>query len=103
MNKNNTIGQKIRFLRKLRGFSQTRLAKIIGCVFQSVNKYETGEQIVPITKLYLISKGLGVDIEYFLNLEENNENNSNYFLLKSLFLYTNIKFDTTNLEEKSIS
>ncbi len=98
MNKKNIIGKKIRVLRKLRGFSQTQLAEKIKCVFQSVNKYETGEQNVSVEKLYLISKALGANIQYFINFEEYDENNFNYLLLKCLFLYTNIKIKIPNLE-----
>ena len=59
------VGERIRELRKSRGFSQGELGDLIGVSFQQVQKYETGRNRVGASRLWEISKVLEAQIEYF--------------------------------------
>lgn len=59
------IGARIRFRRSLIGISQAKLAECIGITFQQLQKYERGINRVSASRLYQISKALGVSIQYF--------------------------------------
>ena len=39
---NRTVGTNIKYLRKLRSFTQTRVARDLDCTFQQIQKYEKG-------------------------------------------------------------
>ena len=45
MGNNLAIGQYIQFLRKQKNLSQKELAHSLGCSFQAVSKWETGENL----------------------------------------------------------
>jgi len=59
------IGQKIRALRTLLGWSQTELADAAGISFQQVQKYENGTNRVGASRLQQFSEALGVPPSYF--------------------------------------
>jgi transcriptional regulator with XRE-family HTH domain len=59
------VGARIRFRRKLLGFSQQRLAEDLGLTFQQVQKYERGLNRVSASKLYEISRSLQTSVAYF--------------------------------------
>jgi len=74
---NHTLGKNIKYLRKQKGFNQTRIGKVIGTSFQQVQKYEGGKNsphpaaIVKLAKFFkismdrLCSQNLIEDIEKF--------------------------------------
>jgi transcriptional regulator with XRE-family HTH domain len=45
--------------------SQDNLASILGVTFQQVQKYESGVNRVSASRLFLISRALGVDMNFF--------------------------------------
>ncbi|NTG98896.1 helix-turn-helix transcriptional regulator [Agrobacterium rhizogenes] len=55
------IGGAIRNLRKQSGFSQEKLAGIVGVTFQQVQKYEKGTNRVAVSTLIAICHALGVE------------------------------------------
>lgn len=59
------VGLRIRLRRRQAGFSQQRLAEIIGLTFQQVQKYERGANRVSASKLWDIAEALGVSPAYF--------------------------------------
>ncbi|WP_153126517.1 helix-turn-helix domain-containing protein [Peribacillus tepidiphilus] len=61
------IGQKIKELRKQAGFSQSELAEGI-CTQAQISKIEKGDVYPYASTLYLISKKLGVDVNYFFDI-----------------------------------
>ena len=56
------VGQRVRLLRLDKGMSQTALAAALGLTFQQVQKYERGTNRISASKLFEISKALGVDV-----------------------------------------
>jgi transcriptional regulator with XRE-family HTH domain len=51
--------------RLLVGMSQERLGELLGITFQQVQKYEKGSNRVSASRLFQISRVLGVPIQYF--------------------------------------
>ncbi len=59
------VGNRIRLRRTLLGFSQEKLAALLGLTFQQVQKYERGMNRVGASRLWDISKVLEVPISFF--------------------------------------
>lgn len=57
------VGTEIAKVRKMRGLTQTQLAVALGLTFQQLQKYESGTNRISASKLYRISRHLGVEIE----------------------------------------
>ena len=75
------IGQKIKDRRIQIGLSQSKISDKLGITFQQFQKYETGKNRIPVSRLYKLLNILEVSFEYFfidLNefLNENNNLNS---------------------------
>ncbi len=57
--------------RALMGLSQERLAELVGVTFQQIQKYERGANRIGSSRLYELSRVLGVPVGYFFEgLEE---------------------------------
>ena len=52
---NKIIGKKIRELRNANGFSQSKLASMLGISYQQVHKYEKGVNCPNVTRLFQIA------------------------------------------------
>lgn len=59
------VGNRMRLRRNLLGISQEKLASLIGLTFQQVQKYERGTNRIGASRLWDLSKTLGVSITYF--------------------------------------
>lgn len=72
------VGLRVRLQRTLLGMSQSKLAEDLGLTFQQVQKYERGANRIGSSKLYKISKILGVSVEFFFDgFEESASNEKN--------------------------
>lgn len=58
-----TIGQNIRYYRKLRGYSQEKLAEMADINDKLVGFYETGKRIPPVINLVAIAEALEVTMD----------------------------------------
>jgi transcriptional regulator with XRE-family HTH domain len=68
------VGQKIRQRRWMVGMTQQQLAESVGIKFQQIQKYETGMNRVSASRLWDISRALGVSASFFFEgLSENAE------------------------------
>ena len=68
------IGANIRFRRHAKKMTQEDLAGHIGVQFQQLQKYETGQNRVSASKLYLIAKALETNVPaLFANLDHDPE------------------------------
>lgn len=69
------VGSRVRLRRMLLGMSQERLGDSMGLTFQQVQKYEKGANRIGASRLFHISKILGVPVGFFFeeapNIEEN--------------------------------
>jgi transcriptional regulator with XRE-family HTH domain len=59
------VGARIRLQRIIRGLTQSELAKLVGISFQSVQKYERGENRVSASRLYEIATAFGISEQFF--------------------------------------
>ena len=53
---NRTVGTNIKYLRKLRSFTQSRVARDLDCTFQQIQKYEKGMNGLSSLKLQKLAK-----------------------------------------------
>lgn len=71
------IGRRIRLRRTLLGYSQEKLADGLGITFQQIQKYENATNRVGGSRLWDISKLLGVNVGFFyIGLQEDSSNRS---------------------------
>src|SRR6201992_3742087 len=61
------VGSRIRLRRTLLGMSQERLGESLGLTFQQVQKYERGVNRVGASRLFDLSRVLGVPIRFFFD------------------------------------
>lgn len=61
----NTIGEKIRILRKAKGLTQAEFAEKIGVQRPTVGSYETGRRTPYVKDLEKIAAFFGVGLDYF--------------------------------------
>lgn len=59
------VGFRMRERRNQLGFSQERLGELLGVTFQQVQKYERGVNRMGASRLYHVSRVLGVPVQYF--------------------------------------
>ncbi len=59
------IGARIRHFRELTGFTQLELSNLVPCEPSTLAHYETGKNLVSMTKLIRISKILNVELYQF--------------------------------------
>lgn len=59
------IGQRMQLRRVMLGMSQTDLAKQCGISFQQIQKYETGGNRIPASRLFDISRALETSVAFF--------------------------------------
>ena len=67
------VGQKIRERRTMLGLTQQQLADLIGVTYQQAHKYERGINRVSAGRLFEISQVLGVEISFFYDGLDKNE------------------------------
>ena len=70
-----TFGEKLKGLRKEKGYSQEELAGLLEVSRQAVSKWESDRGIPEIDKLLQISNMFGVTLDYLLKSEGPDENN----------------------------
>lgn len=74
-----TIGDNLRWLRKDRGYTQKMIARHLGVSFQQVQKYETGQNKIPIEKLYQLKHMYQISYDVFFRMGEKAENEYDLF------------------------
>ena len=60
------VGLQLKKIRLMRGYTQTRVSKAINVTFQQIQKYEKGENRIPLVRLFEIGQYLKKPISYFL-------------------------------------
>lgn len=64
------LGLRLAAARKIKGYSQTKLAQLVGIKQTTYSAYETGKVEPSITTLYGLSKELEANIAWLLGLPE---------------------------------
>jgi transcriptional regulator with XRE-family HTH domain len=62
---NEQLGKRLFLRRRAMGLTQQSLAKAIGITFQQIQKYECGASRMSPSRLWALSKVLGVEVDYF--------------------------------------
>ena len=63
------FGQRVKELRKQKGWTQKELGNKLGVSFAQLNKYEGGTNIPPIDKLIFLASALETSIDYLVTGE----------------------------------
>jgi transcriptional regulator with XRE-family HTH domain len=61
------VGARVREQRERRGLTQANLASGLGVSYQQVQKYETGTNRIPVSRLYKVAQALEVPVTYFFD------------------------------------
>lgn len=101
---NENIGEKIRKIRKLKGFSQKELATKTGIAQNSIGNYERGERSPTMAVLEKIATALAVDLSELVDLSVSDEvitrlKNRDYELSNKIKIQLNL-IRTVALQEK---
>lgn len=59
------VGSRVRFRRMLLGMSQEKLGEKLGLTFQQIQKYEKGINRIGASRLFDLSRVLGVPVQFF--------------------------------------
>ena len=70
---NSLIGARIRFVRLIRGKTQTKVANAIGVTFQQIQKYEKGSNGISTPKLMKASKYLKFSLKWMFSVFKHKE------------------------------
>ena len=62
------ICQRLKELRKEKGFSQTVVANALGVVYQQYARYENGENEIPLHHAVTLAQFYGVSLDYLAGL-----------------------------------
>ncbi len=95
----NTIGYRIRTLRKQKGYNQQQLADILNKSLRTIQKYETGEIEISLSMINELAKVLGTTSTYLLGYDIKTEPNGLNCMADVMgFLFelekiTDLKFD----------
>ena len=68
------VGKRVRFKRKVLGYTQSDLADKVELTFQQIQKYEKGENRISASKLYQIAEVLNTNVSFFFEGYANSSN-----------------------------
>lgn len=77
-----TIGEKLRDIRKEKGFTQKELGNMLGITPQMIAQYESGKRKPKLETLQRIAEALGISWEIFMDEDEptGNSDNDHYYI-----------------------
>jgi transcriptional regulator with XRE-family HTH domain len=61
------VGARVRLRRNMLGLSQEKLGEALGLTFQQVQKYERGANRIGASRLFQLSRELGVPVSFFFD------------------------------------
>ena len=64
------IGERLRSIRKERGYKQEVFAEMIGCSSVTVSRWENGQCTMKIGELAKVAECLGISADYLLGIEK---------------------------------
>ena len=68
---NKDFGKHLQKLREAKGFSQEKLAELVGVEYQTISRIETGMYFTSFDNLQKISKALGLEIKDLFDFPQN--------------------------------
>jgi transcriptional regulator with XRE-family HTH domain len=63
------VGARLRQIRQEKNMTQADLAELLGCSASTISDYEFGNRAIPVADLEILSRGLGVTLEHFVDRE----------------------------------
>ena len=72
----NGLGERIRLYRETKQMRQRELAELVGLDQRAISLYEKGEVDIPITRLLLLARTLGVSITELVGVEVTHDSNA---------------------------
>lgn len=75
------IGQRVKEVRLLKGFSQQELGNELGLTFQQIQKYENGKNRISSSKLFCISRVFDIPITFFFEGLDNEDSSESPLIL----------------------
>ena len=72
------VGARVRMRRMMLSMSQEKLGDALGLTFQQVQKYEKGSNRVSASRLYQISRVLGVPVQFFYDELKGDDDTSGF-------------------------
>ena len=60
------IGLRLRLRRISLGYTQTKIAHLLKCTFQQVQKYELGKNVISLDKLLIFCEATDTNLDWFL-------------------------------------
>lgn len=93
------VAQKIRRTRLMRGMTQSVLADQIGCSFQQLQKYESGQNRVSASRLHEIAQALDVQPGTFFDGIDDNETVETIDTTSSRILFALARIDNPEVKE----
>ncbi len=103
------LGQRIRYMRKIRNVTQKRIMGLLNADPSSYVKYEKGERFLPISFLGQIALYLDVDPNYLIGVIDypapypkspENTENARQFILQEPYVALTFRHFPTNLYQK---
>ena len=64
------VCQRLKELRKEKGFSQKSVTETLGLVYQQYQKYENGTNEIPVKHLVTLAKFYGVSLDYLVGMTD---------------------------------
>jgi transcriptional regulator with XRE-family HTH domain len=61
------VGARLRQIRNEQDLTQAKVAELLGCSASTISDYEFGNRPIPVADLEILSRGLGVTLEYFMD------------------------------------
>ncbi len=84
--------ERLYFLREEFDLTQEEMGKIVGTKKYSVYNWESGKEIIPLSKLNTYANYFKVSMDYIVKLDDNKHSENNYHELDKIAIGQNIKY-----------
>lgn len=64
------LGQRIRYVRRMRDITQAQLAELVGCSVSFIGHIERGTRILSVETLFLICNSLQISADFLLQVQQ---------------------------------
>lgn len=64
------LGQRIRYVRRMRDITQAKLAELVGCSVSFIGHIERGTRFLSVETLFLICNSLQISADFLLQVQQ---------------------------------
>lgn len=90
------LGARLREIREARGYTQARLADVLGVTFQQIQKYEMGKNRISAARLIEVCALFQTDIYFFILSEDRYRDHADVRIVKFFSLWRSIPTKVQN-------